>query len=292
MKPPCFDYERPESLDEALAVLSARGEGAKVLAGGQSLVPLLNFRLARPECLVDLNRVPELAFVRSENGAMRLGAMTRQATLERSAAVAAGWPLLLEAVRHIGHPQIRNRGTVGGSVAHADPAAELPAAFAALGVTFHVRSARRARTVRFDELAVTHLTTSLEPDELLTEIEVPALPPRTGTAFVELARRHGDFALAGAAAVVTLGQSGACERVAVALLAAGPTALRAEAAETWLEGVDLDERAAAEAAGRAVAGIRPASDVHGSTEFRRDLAAVMVRRALLTAARRAAHEAT
>jgi CO/xanthine dehydrogenase FAD-binding subunit len=291
MKPPRFDYERPESLEEALAVLAGRGEGAKALAGGQSLVPLLNFRLARPECLVDLNRVPELTFVRTENGALRIGVMTRQAVLERSAVVAAGWPLLVEAVGHVGHPQIRNRGTVGGSVAHADPAAELPAAFAALGATFHVRSAERTRTLRFDELAVTHLTTSLEPDELLTEIEVPGLPPRTGTAFVELARRHGDFALAGAAAVVRLGRSGGCERVAIALLAAGPTAIRAAAAETWLEGVDLDERTAAEAAGRAVADLRPASDVHGGTEFRRDLAAVMVRRALLTAARRAQGEA-
>ena len=220
MKPPRFDYERPEGLDEALAVLAARGDEAKVLAGGQSLVPLLNFRLA-VDHLVDLNEISELAYVRAGNGPLWIGAMTRQAELERSDAAAAGWPLLAEAVRLVGHPQIRNRGTVGGSVAHADPAAELPAALAALAATFHVRSARGARSLRFDELAVTHLTTSLEPDEVLVEIEVPALPPRTGAAFVEFARRHGDFALAGAAAVVTLSRQARASEAAIALLAAG-----------------------------------------------------------------------
>jgi CO/xanthine dehydrogenase FAD-binding subunit len=287
MKPPRFDYERPEGLDEALAILAARGEEAKVLAGGQSLVPLLNFRLARPDCLVDLNEISELAYVHAENGTLRIGAMTRQAELERSDAAAAGWPLLVEAVRLVGHPQIRNRGTVGGSVAHADPAAELPAALAALAATFHVRSARGTRSLRFDELSVTHLTTSLAPDEVLVEIEVPAPPPRTGAAFVEFTRRHGDFALAGAAAVVTLSETGACERAAIALLAAGPTPVRATAAEEWLPGVVVDERTAAEAGARTAAGTRPPSDVHGSTEFRRGLAEVMVRRALLLAAQRA-----
>jgi CO/xanthine dehydrogenase FAD-binding subunit len=288
MKPPRFDYERPEGLDEALAVLASRGEGAKPLAGGQSLVPLLNFRLARPDCLVDLNRVSELDSVRRENGMLRIGAMTRQATLERSPAVAEGWPLVVEALGHVGHPQIRNRGTVGGSVAHADPAAELPVALSALDAVYHVRSATGSRSLSHDELAVTHLTTSLEPDELLVEIEVPGLPPGTGTAFVETARRHGDFALAGAAVTVTLTETGVCERATVALLAAGPTPVRATAAEEWLAGRTIDEPAAADAASRAVVDIRPPSDVHGSSGFRRELAAVMVRRALLLGASRAA----
>jgi CO/xanthine dehydrogenase FAD-binding subunit len=288
MKPPRFDYERPEGLDEALAVLASRGEGAKPLAGGQSLVPLLNFRLARPDCLVDLNRVSELDSVRRENGMLRIGAMTRQATLERSPAVAEGWPLVVEALGHVGHPQIRNRGTVSGSVAHADPAAELPVALSALDAVYHVRSATGSRSLSHDELAVTHLTTSLEPDELLVEIEVPGLPPGTGTAFVETARRHGDFALAGAAVTVTLTETGVCERATVALLAAGPTPVRATAAEEWLAGRTIDEPAAADAASRAVVDIRPPSDVHGSSGFRRELAAVMVRRALLLGASRAA----
>jgi CO/xanthine dehydrogenase FAD-binding subunit len=287
MKPPRFDYERPGSLDEALALLSSRGDEVKVLAGGQSLVPLLNFRLARPDCLVDLNEVSELAYIRTQDGTLRIGAMTRQAALERSETVAGGWPLLTEAVRHVGHPQIRNRGTVGGSVAHADPAAELPAALAALDATFRVRSARAARTLGSDELAVTHLTTSLEPDEVLVEVEVPALPPRTGSAFVEFTRRHGDFALAGAAAVVTLAEDGACERARISLLAAGPKPVRAAAAEGSLTGRPVDDMTAAEAAAAAASGIRPAGDVHGGTEFRRRLAEAMVRRALLLAAARA-----
>ena len=291
MKPPQFEYERPGDLEEALTILHEHGDEAKVLAGGQSLVPLLNFRLARPEVLVDLNEVNELAYVRPENGMLRLGAMTRQATLERSDAVAAGWPLLVEAVRFVGHPQIRNRGTVGGSVAHADPAAELPAALAALDARFHVRSAHGARSLRWDELFVTHLTTSLEPYELLVEIEVPRAPERTGSAFVEFARRHGDFALGGAGALVTLSSTGVCERAAISLLAAGPRPVRAAAAEQGLVGLAVDEEASAEAAGRAVADIRPAGDIHGSSAYRRDLIEVMVRRALLLAAERAGGEA-
>jgi carbon-monoxide dehydrogenase medium subunit/6-hydroxypseudooxynicotine dehydrogenase subunit alpha len=291
MKPAPFEYERPEGLAEALAILAEHGDDAKVIAGGQSLVPLLNFRLARPERLVDLNHVTELAYIRSEDGPLRLGAMTRQSALERSERVAAGWPLLDEAVRLVGHPQIRNRGTVGGSVAHADPSAELPAAFAALDAAFHVRSVRGARSLRWDELAVTHLTTSLEPDELIVEIEVPELPPLTGSAFVEFARRHGDFALAGAAALVTLTGEGACERAAIALLAAGPTPIRAAAVEEWLRGLVVDETVAAEAAKRAVAEIRPAGGIHGSSEFRRGLAEGMTRRALVLAAERAGRRA-
>jgi CO/xanthine dehydrogenase FAD-binding subunit len=193
VKPAPFDYAAPSSLDEALSLL---GEDAKPLAGGQSLVPLLNFRLARPALLVDLNRVPGLAGIRRAGGVLRIGAMTRQAALERSTLVADGWPLLRDAVRHAGHPQTRNRGTVGGSVAHADPAAELPCA---LDARFHVRAARGARTLSADELFAGPLQTSLEPDELLVEIEVPPLPDGAPSGFAEHARTHGDFALAGVA---------------------------------------------------------------------------------------------
>lgn len=198
MKPAPFDYAAPRSLDEALALLD---EDAKPLAGGQSLVPLLNFRLARPRLLVDLNGVPGLAGIRRAGGTLRIGAMTRQAALERSGIVAEGWPMLREAVRHAGHPQTRNRGTVGGSVAHADPAAELPCALAALDARFRVRSARGARTLAAAELFAGPLQTVLEPDELLVEIEVPPVPPGTRTGFAEHARTHGDFALAGVAVV-------------------------------------------------------------------------------------------
>ena len=228
MKPAPFEYSAPSSVDEALALLD---DEAKVLAGGQSLVPLLNFRLARPERIVDINRIEELAYIRAdEDGSLRIGALARQAELERSQLVAERWPLLAQAVRLVGHPQIRSRGTVCGSVAHADPTAELPVALTALDARFHVRSAGGARTLRATELFAGPLTTSLAADELLAEIEVPALHAGARCAFREYARTHGDFALAGAAVVLAPGHA------AVALLGAGWTPLRAPEAERALAG--------------------------------------------------------
>jgi CO/xanthine dehydrogenase FAD-binding subunit len=216
MKPAPFEYDAPESLDEALELLASYGDETKVLAGGQSLVPLLNFRLARPERLVDINRIAELSYIRRDGDRLKLGALTRTAQLERSELVAEQWPILREAVCYAGHPQIRSRGTVGGSVAHADPAAELPVALTALGARFVVRSARGERTLEAGELFAGYLTTTLEPDELLVEIDVPPLPVGAGTAFVEYARVHGDFALAGAAVVHSR------KGTTIALLGAGP----------------------------------------------------------------------
>ena len=287
MKPPLFEYHDPGSVDEALALLAEHGDEAKVLAGGQSLVPLLNFRLARPERLVDVNGLNELAYLRTDDGVLRIGALTRHAALERSKEAAARVPLLGEAVALVGHVQIRNRGTVGGSVAHADHAAELPVAFSALDARYRVRSTRGERVVGSDEMFITHLTTSLEPDELLTEIEVPVPPARTGFAFVEFARRHGDFALGGAAVLVTLDDAGVCTRARIALLAAAPTPVRARETEEWLTGLRLDPPAMGEAAARAVAGIHPTSDIHGGTEYRRALVEALVRRALAQATERA-----
>jgi len=287
VKPPLFEYHDPGSVDEALALLAEHGDEAKVLAGGQSLVPLLNFRLARPERLVDVNGLSELAYLRTDDGVLRIGALTRHAALERSEEAATRVPLLGEAVALVGHVQIRNRGTVGGSVAHADPAAELPVAFSALDARYRVRSTRGERVVGSDEMFITHLTTSLEPDELLTEIEVPVPPARTGFAFVEFARRHGDFALGGAAVLVTLDDAGVCTRARIALLAAAPTPVRARETEEWLTGVRLDPPAMGEAAARAVAGIHPTSDIHGGTEYRRALVEALVRRALAQATERA-----
>jgi CO/xanthine dehydrogenase FAD-binding subunit len=287
VKPPPFEYDDPATLDEALALLAEHGDEAKVLAGGQSLVPLLNFRLARPERLVDVNRIDPLVYVRADDGILRLGALTRQAAIERSPEVAARVPLLAEAITLVGHVQIRNRGTVGGSVAHADPAAELPAALAALEARYHVRSQAGERVIESGEMFVTHLTTALEPNELLEEIEVPVPPPRTGAAFVEFARRHGDFALGGAAVLLTLDDAGTCTRARIALLAAAPTPVRAYDAEAWLVGVRLDDAAAAEAAARAVADVRPTGDIHGGSEYRRALIESLVQRALVRAAERA-----
>src|SRR3954469_15621140 len=227
MKPAPFEYEAPRSVDAALALLD---DDAKALAGGQSLVPVMNFRLARPARLVDLNRIDGLASLRKAGGALHLGALTRHATLERSALVARDWPLLHQAVRHVGHPQIRARGTIGGSCAHADPTAELPVALTALDARFHVRSRAGRRPLRAEEFFVTPLTTALAADELLVEIEVPPLPEGARSAFVEHARTHGDFALAGAAVVV----APAGTPSAIALLGAAATPLRAREAEAAL----------------------------------------------------------
>jgi carbon-monoxide dehydrogenase medium subunit/6-hydroxypseudooxynicotine dehydrogenase subunit alpha len=292
MKPPAFEYEAPARLDEALGLLDLHGEEGKVLAGGQSLVPLLNFRLARPQTLIDVNRLEELSYLRRERGILRIGALTRHISVERSPLVSRHWPLITEAMRWVGHPQIRNRGTAGGSVAHADPAAELPVVLTALGARFHVRSLRRGpRALSCWEMFRGQLVSGLELDELLTEIEVPPMAPASGWAFLEFARRHGDFALGGAAVVVELADNGACERAAIAMLGAAPTPIRAAQAEEALLGRAIDGQAAEDAAAQAVREIRPTGDIHGGSDYRRDLIGVLVRRALLTARGRASREA-
>jgi CO/xanthine dehydrogenase FAD-binding subunit len=259
VKPAPFEYRAPESVEEALALL---GPDTAVLAGGQSLVPLLNLRLARPELVVDLGGIAELDYIRAEDGSLRIGAMTRQAALERSGLVRRRWPLLHKAVRFVGHPQIRSRGTVGGSVAHADPAAELPVALTALRARFHLRSESGARVVGTSELFLGPLYTAREPDELLVEIDVPEQPDGGGSGFAEHARTHGDFATAGAAAVVVR------EHAGIALLGAGPVPVRAEAAE----------RALAAGAEPREAATLAAQDV--DREHRRALLAELARRAI------------
>jgi CO/xanthine dehydrogenase FAD-binding subunit len=288
MKPAQFEYDDPQTEDEALDLLARHGDDCKVIAGGQSLVPLMNFRLARPARLIDINRIDSLSYIRREEGRLVIGAMARHTHLEHAEEVAQGWPLLTEAVGWVGHAQIRNRGTIGGSVAHADPAAELPAAFAALDAKFQLRSKRGSRTVSWDEFFVSEFTTALAPDELVAAVEVPALDPGTGTAFVEYARRHGDFALGGAAAIVKLGRDGRCERATIALLSAGPAPVRAKAAEQQLRGAKLDDSSIRAASAEAVRGLRPTSDLHGSTEYRIGLLRTMTERALTKAAQRAA----
>jgi CO/xanthine dehydrogenase FAD-binding subunit len=236
MKPPPFEYEAPATVEQALPLL---GLDSTVLAGGQSLVPLLNLRLAQPELVVDINGIAELDYIHARDGPLRIGAMTRQVTLERSELVRQRWPLLSKAIGLVGHAQIRSRGTVGGSVAHADPAAELPVALTALGARFHLRSPGGTRTVDASEFFLGPLHTLREPDELLVEVEVAEQPAGAGTGFAEHARTHGDFATAGAAAVVAPGYA------AIALLGAGPIPLRAEAAERALtDGADPREAAA------------------------------------------------
>ena len=286
MKPPRFDYLAPRTLDEALAHLHHHGDQAKILAGGQSLIPMLNFRLAHPGVVVDVNRLTDLAYVRQHDGGVAVGALTRQHAVERSELVRARVPVVAEACRLIGHAPIRHRGTFGGNLAHADPASELPAVMVALEAEMAVASRAGSRVIPAGQFFIGPLTTALRPGEMLTEIRIPAAPPRTGGAFVEMARRAGDFALVGVAALVTLDGAGRCVRARIALCGVGPTAVRARAAEDVLTGQEPTAAVLDEAADRAAAATSPPSDVHGSAEFRRKLAQHFARQALAAAIQR------
>jgi CO/xanthine dehydrogenase FAD-binding subunit len=251
---------------------------------------MMNFRLARPAHLIDLNGIGELGYLRADGDGLRIGAMARQRALERAPEIAAGWPLLVEAAYYIAHPQIRNRGTVGGSLAHADPAAELPAAMAVLDATYVIRGPAGEREASSDEFFLGYLMTALGPDELLVEIRVPPLPPRTGWAFQEVSRRHGDFALVGVAALVTLDAQGRIAEARLATTGAGPTPARLTAAETLLAGQIPDEALFREAGARASAALDPDTDLHASADYRREVGGVLVRRALVQAAARASND--
>jgi carbon-monoxide dehydrogenase medium subunit len=289
MKPAPFKYYAPTTLEEALAHLAEHGYDAKALAGGQSLIPTMNFRLAQPSVLVDLNNIPELFYIHpDENGGLRMGAMTRESQVEHSSLVAERAPLLHETMPHIAHPQIRNRGTVGGTLAHADPAAELPAVNVALNGRFRLRSQAGERWVAADEFFIGFFTTALEPDELLVEIALPPMPARSGWSFLEIARRHGDYALVGVAAVVTLDDKDRCQQARLVFLSVGDGPVEAHrAAETLRGQVPTPEaiRAAAETAARA--DVDPGSDIHASAEYRRHLVQVLTRRTLEQALERA-----
>jgi CO/xanthine dehydrogenase FAD-binding subunit len=272
-------------LAEALNLLAQFGEAAKPLAGGQSLVPMMNLRLARPAQLIDLNDLRELDYLKVENGELRIGAMTRQRSLERSEIVADGWPLLREATRYVGHVQIRNRGTVGGSLAHAYPAAELPVAMTALNATLVLRSEANERTVAIEEFFVDAMTTVLKTTELLVEIRLPPAPPRTGWSFQEISRRHGDFALMGVAGLLTLRGDGAIAQAG--LVFCGATPHRAKGIEQHLLGHRPETALFHDAANLAAAELEPESDIHASAAYRKEVAKVLARRALTQAAARA-----
>jgi carbon-monoxide dehydrogenase medium subunit len=286
VKPAPFEYHAPETVADAVGVLAEHGEDAKPLAGGQSLVPMLALRLARFEHLVDLNRVAELGGVARDDGALVVGAMTRQAALERDDEVRTV-PLLRQAAPLIGHFQIRSRGTVGGSVAHADPAGELPAVALALDADVEVAARSGARVVPAREFFAGTWTTVLEPDELLTAVRFPVWEGRCGFAVDEVARRHGDFALAGAACAAALQRDGTIERAAIALFGMGSTPLRAPAAEAGLVGRAGSPDELAEVGHLAVAGLEPPGDVHASSRYRRAVGAHVVARALSAAVREA-----
>jgi len=279
VKPAKFDYHAPTSLDDAVALLQRYGGDAKILAGGQSLMPLLNFRLSRPAALVDLNRIASLAYIREENGQVRLGAMTRQRTIEFSPVVARRLPLLSEATKWVGHLPIRTRGTIGGSIAHADPSAEYPAVLTALEGEVVARGPKGERVVKAKDLFLTYLTTSLESDEVLSEIRLPVMPVGAGFALEEFARRHGDFAIVAIAALVVR-DAARCKQARLATAGAGPVPVRLRAAEEILERDGVTDAAIDAAARRAAELVSPDSDIHASADYRRHLTMVLTRRAL------------
>lgn len=288
MKPAPFAYHRPDTVDGALALLAEHGYDAKLLAGGQSLVPAMNFRLAAPAVLIDLNRIPGLDAIAEGDGGVRIGAMVRQRVAERNPLIAARAPLMAETLPYVAHAQIRNRGTVGGSIAHADPAAELPAVMLALGARFHLRGTGGARTVTADDFFTGLFGTALEAEEMLVEVEIPDAAPGTGFAFDELSRRHGDFALAGVAAAVQVDAEGRCTSARIALLSVGDGPVLAANAAAALHGQapgDEAIRAAAHAA--AQQDIDPPGDIHATPAYRRQIAEVLVRRVLPRAFQRA-----
>lgn len=282
MKPPPFVHMRPASVDEALAMLAEHAPDARVLAGGQSLVPMMNFRLARPAVLVDVNRLPDLAYIADTGDYLAIGAMTRERTIENSDVVRATVPLLHEATLNIAHLPIRSRGTIGGSLCNADPAAEYPATILALDATLVARSVRGEREIAAKDFFDGVLSTTLEPDELLVEIRVPKSPPGSGAAFVEISRRHGDFALAGVAALIDFdGDRIANARLAACGVGAGP--VRLSNAEAALRGQTPSDDVFIAAARAAAAEVDPDGDTHASADYRRRLAGVMTRRALARA---------
>jgi CO/xanthine dehydrogenase FAD-binding subunit len=290
VKPPSFEYFAPRSPEETVDLLGRHGGDARLLAGGQSLVPLMNLRLAQPEVLIDLNHVAGLDGVETRDGGLEVGAMTRQADLATSPLAAERCPLLVEAARLIGHRPIRNRGTVGGSAAHADPAAEIPTALLALDAELVARGPAGARALPARDFFLGELTTALQPDEVLTAVRLPGLPSRCGCAFVELVRRQGDFAIVGAAAIVALDPSGQVADCRLAICGAGPAPWRATQVETRLHGREPVAALLDEAAGLTMEAADPASDVHASADYRRKMVRVFARRALALAVERARNE--
>jgi len=281
MKPAPFDYVAPASLDEAVGAMATGGGDAKVLAGGQSLIPMLALRLARPTLLVDINRLPGLDGIREASGLLEIGALVRQRALERWAATRS--PLFAEVLRHVAHPPIRNRGTVVGNVVHADPASELPAVLLCLEGVVVARGPRGERMIPADRFYRAPLTTALGPDELATAVRFTLPPPAAGWGFAEVSRRHGDFALVGAVAVVTRGPDGAVSRARLEFFGAGGTPTRALAAEQALAGQTATPALLEEAARAAAAALSPDADIHATAAYRRQVAGTLAARTLTAA---------
>lgn len=291
MKPAPFEYHIPDSIEQALSLMHEHANTAKILAGGQSLVPAMNFRVVQPSMLIDLNRLKELDYVREDGECLRIGAMTRERTLEFNSQISKRTPLLHEAAPNIAHPQIRNRGTIGGSIVNADPAAELPVLMLALNARLKARSASAERWIPASDFMTGMFSTALEPDEILVEIELPFMPSNTGWSFMEVAPRAGDYALMGVATSITLDEDGKCQSAKLVYLNAGDGPVDAkEAAQSLVGEVLSDASISAAAAHASKTEITPFGNIHASPEFQRHLANVLTVKTLKQAAHRAGVE--
>ncbi|MBM3181643.1 MAG: xanthine dehydrogenase family protein subunit M [Chloroflexi bacterium] len=288
MKPAPFEYHVPDSIEQALDLMSQHADEAKILAGGQSLVSAMNFRVIQPSVVIDLNRVAELSYIRAEGDVIRIGSMARERHLEFDSSIAKRTPLLTEAMPHIAHPQIRNRGTIGGSIVHADPAAELPVLMLALNARLKAKNISGERWIDAQDFFAGMFTTALAPDEILVEIEMPFMPARTGWSFMEVAPRAGDYALMGVAVLVTLEKNGKCKKAKLVYLNAGDGPVDAKEAAKILEGEKLNDKLIESASAMASRKeINPFGNVHTSPDFQRHLANVLTKKALKQAMQRA-----
>jgi aerobic carbon-monoxide dehydrogenase medium subunit len=286
MIPPPFDYHAPKTLPDALALLGQFGDEAKILSGGQSLLPMMKLRFAQPAHLVDIGRIPGLDYIKEEGGVLKIGALAREAGLEASEVVRSRYPILVDTASVIADPLVRNLATVAGNLAHGDPANDHPATMLALGAEVVATGPKGARTIPIGQFFTGLFTTALAPNEVLTEIRIPAPPPGSGGAYIKLERKVGDFATAGAAAFLVI-QGGVIERAGIGLTNVGPTPIKAREAENSLAGKKPDEASFAEAGRLAAAATRPGADRRGSVEYKKDMARVLTVRALRKAAQRA-----
>src|SRR5947209_11577535 len=285
--PAAFDYHPAKTVDEAIALLQQYGDDAKLLAGGHSLLPTMKLRLAQPDHLVDIGKIGGLSYIREENGAVAVGAMTTYTTIEQSDILSRHFALLPEGTSVIGDPQVRNRGTIGGSIAHSDPAADMPGIVLALKADILIQGSNGVRTIKADDFFKGMFETALQPDEIITEIRFATPPARTGSAYMKLENKASHYAIAGCAAVITLDTDGTCSSASVVITGASVKATRASAVEAALVGKKLDEPVVAGAATHAAEGLEVVSDIHGSQAYRGQMAVVMARRAILRAAERA-----
>lgn len=288
MIPPSFEYLRPKTIPEAIAFLQQYGDDAKILSGGQSLIPMMKLRLARPSYLVDINRIAGLSHIQEEGGFLKIGGLTREAELEASPVVRAKYSIIIDTAHVIADPQVRNLATVGGNLAHGDPANDHPATMLALGAQIVATGPKGERVIPVEDFFLSLFSTALQQDEILTEIRIPIPPPRSGGAYFKLERKVGDFATAAVAAQLTLDGNGACQKVGIGLTNVGPTPIKARKAEDFLRGKKLDGSTIAQAAQLAADESEPSADLRGPVEYKKSLVKELTKRALTRAVERAA----